>query len=132
MKRREFILALSGAAAWPLAARAQQGGHIRRIGFLTWFSEGDADAAPRVNAFQRRLQQLGWVDGDNIRIDYRSTAGPGDLGRLAKDLVQLAPDAIVVLSTPGVRALQQETNTLLRRLNASLDAATQRGAAGKP
>src|SRR5262245_23791900 len=112
IRRREFIRLLGGAAAaWPLAARAQQGERIRRIGFLT-FSEGDAVAMPRVKAFQDTLRQLGWVDGGNIRIDYRSTAGPADLGRLAQDLVQLAPDAIVVQSTPGVRALQQATNTI--------------------
>jgi ABC-type uncharacterized transport system substrate-binding protein len=111
--RRDFISLLGGAAAaWPIAARAQQGERIRRIGFLTWFAEGDAEAMPRVKAFQDTLRQLGWVDGGNIRIDYRSAAGPADLGRLAKDLVQLAPDAIVVQSTPGVRALQQETNTI--------------------
>ena len=67
---------------------------------------------PRVKAFQDTLRGLGWVDGGNIRIDHRSLADPADLGRLAKDLVQLAPDAIVVQSTPGVRALQQETNTI--------------------
>ena len=113
IRRRQFIAVLGGAAAtWPLATRAQQAERIRRVGFLTWFAEGDAVAMPRVRAFQDTLRQLGWVDGGNIRIDHRSAAGPADLGRLAKDLVQLAPDAIVVQSTPGVRALQQETNTI--------------------
>jgi putative ABC transport system substrate-binding protein len=112
MRRREFITLLGGAVAWPLAARAQQGERIRRIGFLTPFAEGDAEAMPRSKAFQGTLRQLGWVDGSNIRIDYRSTAGPADLGRLAKDLVQLAPDAIVAHGTPAVRALQQAMNTI--------------------
>jgi putative ABC transport system substrate-binding protein len=113
MKRRDFITLLGGTvAAWPLAARAQQGERIRRIGFLTWFAEADAEAMPRVKAFQDTLRQLGWVDGGNIRIDHRSAGGPADLPRLAKELVQLAPDAIVVQSTPGVRALQQVTNTI--------------------
>src|SRR5262249_3096422 len=66
---------------------------------------------PRVKAFKDTLRRLGWVDGSNIRIDYRSTASAADLPRLAKELVQLGPDAIVVQSTPGVRALQ-ETRTI--------------------
>jgi putative ABC transport system substrate-binding protein len=112
LKRRDFVTLLAAVAARPRMARAQQGERIRRVGFRTSFTEGDAEATPRVKAFQGTLQQLGWVDGSNIRIDYRSTAGPADLGRLAKDLVQLAPDAIVVQGTPGVRALQQHTNTI--------------------
>jgi putative tryptophan/tyrosine transport system substrate-binding protein len=114
MRRRDFIALLGGAvaAAWPLAARAQQGERIRRIGFLTWFADSDAEALTRVKVFQDMLQQLGWMDGSNIHIDYRFAAGAADVRRFAKELVQLAPDVIVVQSTPGVRVLQQETSTI--------------------
>jgi len=101
MTRREFMTFLGAAVAWPLAARAQQTERIRRIGFLTWFAESDAEALTRVKVFQEMLQQLGWTDGSNIRIDYRFAAGAADVRRFATELVQLAPDVIVVQSTPG-------------------------------
>jgi ABC-type uncharacterized transport system substrate-binding protein len=111
MKRREFILALGGAAAaWPLAARGQQGERIRRIGVLITYAD---DLQIRVSAFQQTLQQLGWTDGRNIRIDYRWTAGAADeVRRLAKELVRLDPDVIVGQTTPSVRALGQESHTI--------------------
>src|SRR3954453_8828786 len=80
MKRREFIGLLAGAAtAWPLGARAQQNNHVRRIGFLMPSAETDANAQSRVAAFREGLQQLGWTEGRNIRIDSRWA---GDAGRM--------------------------------------------------
>ena len=70
-KRRDFITLIGGAAAWPLAARAQQGGGMRRIGKLIGYAESDSDARAWYAAFQEELQKLGWVDGRNIRFDIR-------------------------------------------------------------
>ena len=75
MQRREFITLLGGAAAWPLAARAQQGERMRRIGVLMGFAEGDAGWQANVAALRAGLQELGWIDGRNVRIDYRWPAG---------------------------------------------------------
>jgi len=110
LKRREFITLLGGAAAvWPLAARAQQADRMRYVGVLSGFKEGDPEAQP-VMAFQQGLQELGWTDGRNIRLDYRwATADPDRIRAHATELVQSAPDAIVVDSTPAARALQQAT-----------------------
>jgi putative ABC transport system substrate-binding protein len=74
MRRRGFILTLGGAAAWPLAARAQQPGQVRRIGVLFGIAE-EAEAQAQRAAFQQRLAQLGWIDGRNVRIDYLWSAG---------------------------------------------------------
>jgi putative tryptophan/tyrosine transport system substrate-binding protein len=71
VKRREFITLLGGAAAWPLAARAQQRERMRRIGVLMYLAADDPDSPARVAAFAQGLQELGWIDGRNIRIDYR-------------------------------------------------------------
>ena len=71
MRRREFITLLGGAATWPLAARAQQPDRMRRIGVLMDMTQDDADSAPRIAAFLGGLQQLGWTDGRNVRIDTR-------------------------------------------------------------
>src|SRR5262249_9365522 len=93
MKRREFITLLGGAAAWPLVARAQQGERMRRIGVLMIFAERDPEAKAWLTAFQDRLQQLGWVQGRNLSIDYRWA--DDDLDRLrtyAAELVRMAPD----------------------------------------
>src|SRR6266481_2513259 len=74
MKRREFITLLTGAAAWPLAARAQQPERVRRIGVLMNLAVGDPEGEARIAAFLQALQQLGWSDGRNVRIDYRWSA----------------------------------------------------------
>jgi putative ABC transport system substrate-binding protein len=112
MRRREFITLIGGAAAaWPLAVRAQQ--PMRRIGALTPFAEGDAVAQADVTAFRERLQQLGWTDGRNVRVDYRWAAG--EVGRIrtyAKELVALQPDVILARTTPVTAALLQETRTI--------------------
>jgi putative ABC transport system substrate-binding protein len=114
MKRREFISLLGGAtAAWPFAARAEQGERIRRIGVLTGFSENDPEAQRRVTAFLGRLRELGWTDGRNVRIEYRW--GAGDASRIrayAAELVRLGPDVILVNSSSVLRPLQQETRSV--------------------
>jgi hypothetical protein len=81
MRRRKFIALLGGAAAWPLVARAQQGGRLRRIGVLTPFTADDAEGHARLTAFAQGLQQLGWTVGQNIRIDYRWGDGKPDTMR---------------------------------------------------
>jgi putative tryptophan/tyrosine transport system substrate-binding protein len=114
MRRREFIMMLGGAAvAWPLAAGAQQPERLRRIGVLMPYAENDADSQVRVRVFEQTLQQLGWTDGRNVRIDYRWTSGDADdVRRLAKELVRLGPDVIIGQTTPSARALGQETSTI--------------------
>jgi putative tryptophan/tyrosine transport system substrate-binding protein len=105
---------LGGATvAWPLAAPAQQAAGTRRVGVLMNLSEKDLEAQRLVTAFREGLAQLGWIDGGNLRMDYRWASG--DVGRirtLAKELVELSPDIIVGYATPSVVALQQETRSI--------------------
>jgi ABC-type uncharacterized transport system substrate-binding protein len=112
--RRELITLLGGAAAaWPLAARAQQPERMRRIGVLMGWNERDREAQSNLAAFVQELGQLGWTDGRNMRIDYRWCNG--DVNRMqifAKELADLAPDAILAHTTPVTAALQQETRTI--------------------
>src|SRR5215469_17020567 len=91
LKRREFITLLGGAAAsWPLAARAQQGERVRRIGMLTNLAENDPEERRRMAAFLQALQKLGWRDDDNVRIDHRVAQGTADNARrYAAELVAL-------------------------------------------
>ena len=114
LRRREFIALLGGAAAaWPLAARAQQAERMQRIGVLMNLAADDAEGQGRVAAFQQALQQLGWTDGRNVRIDYRWAAGDaGRFHRYAEELLALAPDVILASATPSVQALQQATRTV--------------------
>jgi putative ABC transport system substrate-binding protein len=114
MKRREFITLLGGAAAaWPLAARAQQGERIRRIGVLMNLTSDDPEAIARLAAFHQGLQQHNWTIGQNLRVDHRWGAGdPERYRRFAEELVALAPDAFFAATTPTVRALQRVTRTL--------------------
>jgi putative ABC transport system substrate-binding protein len=114
MKRREFILALGGAAAsWPLAARAQQADKVRRIGVLSNIGESDLEAQSMVAALHKGLNELGWVDGRNLQIDHRWSAGnPERIATFAKDLVALKPSVIVAHTTPSVIALQKVTQTI--------------------
>src|SRR5215470_19811004 len=96
IRRREFIAGLGGAAAWPLAARAQQGNRVRRIGVLIGRDENDPVVKTYVSAFTQALAALGWTDGRNVRMDPRG--GGGDINRiqaLAQDLVGLQPDIIL-------------------------------------
>jgi putative tryptophan/tyrosine transport system substrate-binding protein len=113
MKRREFITLLGGAAAWPLAARAQQGERVRRIGVLMPATADDAEFQTRVGAFLEGLQQSGWTIGQNVRIDSRwATTNAVEIRRHAEDLAALAPDAILTASSPALAALQQATRTV--------------------
>jgi putative tryptophan/tyrosine transport system substrate-binding protein len=113
VRRREFITLVGGVAAWPLAARAQQPGQMRRIGVLMNVAADNPRGQAGVAAFQQVLQQLGWSDGRNVRIDTRWGANDIDLDRkYAAELVALAPDVILASSTPSVTALQHVTRTL--------------------
>src|SRR6266516_5776495 len=107
MKRREFITFLGGATvAWPLAARAQQGERVRRIGVLMGLVAGDPEAQSRVVAFENGLRELGWVKGRNLSIEYR-WAGDGNVLRdHAAELLAMAPDLILANSTPVTVALR--------------------------
>jgi len=114
VKRRAFITLLGGAAAtWPLAARAQQGDRARRIGVLMSLAVDDPEAPVRVAAFQQGLQELGWTDGRNVRIDYRWGAGDVERSRrYAVELVALSPDILLCNGAVGLGALQQATRTV--------------------
>jgi putative ABC transport system substrate-binding protein len=97
MRRRDFIAGLGSAAAWPLAARAQQGERVRRIGVLMNLAADDPETVRRMAAFVQGLQELGWTDGRNVRIEYRYGVGDADrYRRYAAELVALAPDVILV------------------------------------
>jgi putative ABC transport system substrate-binding protein len=93
MKRREFITLFGGAAAaWPLAARAQQRAHIRRLGVLSGYSESDPDARARLAGFQQGIKELGWIEGRTLHTEYRWSRGDSDRARtLARELVELQP-----------------------------------------
>ena len=115
MKRREFITLLGGAAtAWPLAARAQQPARMRRIGVLvSTLPAGDPEWQARSNAFVQGLQERGWSDGRNVRVEYRW--GLGDPDRLRKyvaELVALAPDVILAAGAAAVASLQQSSHSV--------------------
>jgi putative ABC transport system substrate-binding protein len=114
VKRRAFLTLLGGAAAaWPLAARAQQQNGLRRIGVLMGWAESDPEAKADLAAFVQGLQQLGWADGRNVRIDYRWANGDVDRMRtFARELVELRPDVILANTTPATAALQRETRTI--------------------
>jgi putative ABC transport system substrate-binding protein len=115
VKRREFISLLGGAAAaWPLAARAQQGERMRRIAVLQGGSDrDDPRSQPHMAAFLQGLQQSGWTDGRNVRIDYRWPAGDADKARkYAAELVALAPDVILAVSSLSLAPLLQATRTV--------------------
>src|SRR5215470_6297132 len=113
IRRREFIAGLGGAAAWPLAAGAQQGNRVRRIGVLMGNYENDPDAKTRLSAFTQALAGLGWTDGRNVRMDPRG--GGGDINRiqaLAQELVGLQPDIILTAAASATVAVQRETRTI--------------------
>jgi putative tryptophan/tyrosine transport system substrate-binding protein len=111
--RRDFITLLGGAAAWPLAARAQQTGRMRQVGVLLALSEDDQAAQARLAAFRQALAQLGWIEGRNVRFETRWAGG--DIGRLrayAAELVERAPDVILGQGTPSTAALKQATSSI--------------------
>ena len=114
MQRREFIAGLGSAvAAWPLAARAQQGDRVRRIGVLVPFDENDPVFKARFSALIQALADLGWTVGRNLRIDLRGAGG--DINRiraLAQELVSLQSDIILTGTTSATVALRRETQTI--------------------
>jgi putative tryptophan/tyrosine transport system substrate-binding protein len=114
VKRREFVTLLGGAAvAWPLTARAQQTERMRRIGVLMAYAEADPEAHARLNAFRQGLRELGWTEGQNLRIDYRWRTGEPDRAQaFVTELVSLAPDVIVAHGTPALSALHRATRTI--------------------
>jgi len=113
MKRREFVIGLGSAAAWPLVARAQQGERVRRIGVLMSFDENDPEGKLRYSAFTQALSDLGWTDGRSARMDLRwGGVDPNRIRALAQELVGLQPDIIVTGTTPVTVAVQRETRTI--------------------
>ena len=113
MRRREFITLLGGASvAWPIAASAQQGDRVRRIGVLLPAPADDSSFQPWVGAFLQGLGQAGWTIGRNLRIDARWAVTPGDIRRQAAELAALAPDVILAHGATTVRPLLQATRTV--------------------
>ncbi|RXG83722.1 ABC transporter substrate-binding protein [Bradyrhizobium zhanjiangense] len=114
MRRRDFISLLGGTATWPLAARAQQHDRTKRIGVLLGATtEHDPESEARLSAFRHRLEELGWIDGRTIRIDYRFAGGDADRIRTyVTELVKSAPDLIVANSSPVIAELKQATGTI--------------------
>jgi putative ABC transport system substrate-binding protein len=112
LQRRDLIRLLGGAVAWPLAARAQQDGRVRKVGVLNPFAE-NVQEETNLNAFRQALQKLGWSDGRSVRIDYRwSGADPARIRAHARELVGLNPDVIVVSTALALQPLQQETRSI--------------------
>jgi putative tryptophan/tyrosine transport system substrate-binding protein len=113
MNRREVIAGFASAATWPLAARAQQGDRMRRIGVLMPWDESDPSMKARIPAFTQALADLGWTDGRNVRMDLRWVGlDTNRIRAFAQELVGLQPDIIVTESTPATVALQWETRTI--------------------
>jgi putative tryptophan/tyrosine transport system substrate-binding protein len=114
MRRRDFITLLGSAAAWPLAARAQQGERLRRVGVITGVDESDPDYQARYAALRQALEQLGWSEGRNVKFDIRlGSTGNIDLARRhVGELIALAPDVILAAGSPNVGWLQQATRTV--------------------
>jgi putative tryptophan/tyrosine transport system substrate-binding protein len=114
MRRREFITLVGGAAvAWPVAAHAEQADQMRRVGVLMGVAQSDPEGQARIAAFRQGLSDLGWVDGRNLRIDYRWAAGDADRIRAyTAELVALAPDVLVGNGTPVLTALRDATRSI--------------------
>jgi ABC-type uncharacterized transport system substrate-binding protein len=112
MNRRDFIAVLGGAATWPVLTRAQQPDRVRRIGVITNLSKDDPEGRARDAAFAERLQQLGWDEDRNLRIEERRTGGDAELARkFAAELVALAPDVILTTGSAGLVPVLQATRT---------------------
>ena len=113
MRRRDFVTLFGGAAAWPLAARAQQPERMRRVGVLAVWPADSPDVQVRLAAFKQGLQQLGWTEGRNLQIEYRGALGDAERTRkYASELIALAPDVIFVNGTSQVGPLLQATRTV--------------------
>src|SRR5262249_49212593 len=115
MQRRQFLGVVGGAAAWPLAARAQQGARMRRIGVLFVTRADDPEGQLRNAAFLQGMERLGWTVGRNLQIEYRWAEGGGttESGRRSiAELVALAPDVILTTGSPSAALLQRASNTI--------------------
>ena len=113
MRRREFITLIGGAAAWPMAARAQQGKQIRRVGVLMYGAATTTVPQSYVAAFIEELRRLGWTEGKNLRVDVRWNAGDAQLTRIyAAQLIGLMPDVIMAATTANLQVIQQATSTV--------------------
>src|SRR5215831_3539729 len=113
MKRREFITLLGGAAAWPLAAGAQQPGQLRQVSVLLGVPENDPETKSRVRAFQLGMRDAGLIDGRNVQIEFRYAGTDRDtIKKHIAELIRLAPDVIVVNSSPIMALLRPATNTI--------------------
>jgi putative ABC transport system substrate-binding protein len=113
MKRREFIALLGGGLFWPLTTRAQQSVQVRKIGLIIGTEENDPVSQVRITAFREGLAALGWIEGRNIRIDYRFGRADADrIRNLAAELVRSGPDLIVANTSPVVKAVKQATTTI--------------------
>src|SRR5262245_23046902 len=113
MNRRDVIALLGGAAVWPLAARAQRGERVRRIAVLMTNSEEDPEGHARIAGFRQGLQEAGWSEGQNLRIEWRWAAG--DIARsreYANEVVALAPDLVVANGTNNLAAMKEATSTI--------------------
>ena len=113
LRRREFFtLIASAAAAWPLAAHAQQSDRVRRVGVLMGGSDSDPQSQRYVAIFKDELAKLGWIEGRNLRVDVRLAVESGQSQATAAELVNLAPDVIYVSGGVTTRALRQKTQTI--------------------
>jgi putative tryptophan/tyrosine transport system substrate-binding protein len=113
VKRRQFITLLGGAAAWPLAARAQQGERMRRVGALMNTETSDTEVHSYLAAFREALQRLGWTEGQNVRFDIRGVTGDtARLNQSASELVALSPDVILAAGVPQVNAIQSKSRSV--------------------
>jgi putative tryptophan/tyrosine transport system substrate-binding protein len=113
MKRRDFIMLAVGAAVWPLVARAEESGGVRRVGVLLPGATDDSEYLDRVAAFRERLGQLGWIDGNNIRLDIRWGAADAEqMRKFAIELVALAPDVLLAPGSSSTGPLLQATRTI--------------------
>jgi len=112
MKRREFITLIGGAATvWPLTARAHQPSLKRRLGILMALPENDSEVHPRVSILMEKLEQLGWIEGKNLYMEFR-WAGDLSIGTSAAELAGLTPDVILTTSTPTTKAVQPAAPTV--------------------
>jgi putative ABC transport system substrate-binding protein len=113
MRRREFIAGLGGAAAWPLVARGEQAERVRRVGVFIPYGADDQEGHTRLAAFRQGLQDFGWTEGNNLHVDIRWGGGDRDRYRqYAAELVALAPDVLIGVTSPTAVALQQQTRTV--------------------
>jgi putative ABC transport system substrate-binding protein len=112
MRRRKFLGLVGGAASWPAVALAQHPEPMRRIGVLVGLAENDPEMKERLAGFRQGLEKLGWLEGRNVRIDYRFAPAGAQARLLARELIALRPDVILTQSTPATAAMQQETRTI--------------------